>query len=57
MNEDLVYRGRCPKCGTLLYASRRIRLFRWPGKEWDALWRTFDELFKRFDRLIERTFK
>lgn len=34
--------GHCPKCGCLIQVTPKRSFF--PKKEWDALWKKFDDL-------------
>lgn len=45
-----MYRGRCPRCGTLLHARPRRHIV-------DAFWEGFDRVFAAFDRLLGKLFK
>lgn len=44
-------RGKCPKCGTELIATEKVKAF--PQAAWDAIWAQFDATFKAADKFFE----
>lgn len=54
----MVVNGHCPKCGTKITTTVSTEpksgvsitvtqeVFKWPNKEWDAVWKGVKDLFK-----------